>query len=232
MGEQVLVFDLDDTLYLERDFAASGFRAVDAWLSRHAGVKAFAAHCEAAFAAGHRGRVFDEALAAMGFGYDPKLVAKLVAVYRGHAPTIALAADARSYLERPRTSRRAIITDGPAATQRAKVQALGLEALVDLVIFTDSWGREFWKPHARAFETIEAWAEVGPENLVYIADNPVKDFVTPRRRGWHTVMVAREARVHDMPAPDTAHQAAARITDFGELDDALRSFHAGRAFSG
>lgn len=231
MGEQVLVFDLDDTLYLERDFARSGFKAVDAWLSDHAGVKRFAAHCEAAFVAGHRGRVFDEALAAMGVAVDPALVSKLVAIYRSHAPTIALAADARAYLERPRTSRRAIITDGPVATQRAKVQALGLESLVDLVIFTDSWGREFWKPHARAFETIEAWAEVGPESLVYIADNPVKDFVTPSRRGWHTVMVAREARVHDMPAPDAAHRAAARISDFGGLDDALRSLAAGEAVS-
>ncbi|WP_158665118.1 HAD family hydrolase [Ensifer adhaerens] len=232
MDEQVLVFDLDDTLYLERDFAASGFKAVGAWLSAHAGVDGFAAQCEAAFSAGHRGRVFDEALAAMGVAFDPALVAKLVAVYRGHAPTIALAADARVYLERPRTSRRAIITDGPAATQRAKVQALGLETLVDFVIFTDSWGREFWKPHARAFETIETWAEVGPANLVYIADNPVKDFVTPRQRGWHTVMVAREGRVHDMPAPDVAHQAAARITEFAELDDALRSLNAGKALSG
>ena len=29
----VIVFDLDDTLYLERDFVRSGFAAVDRWVS-------------------------------------------------------------------------------------------------------------------------------------------------------------------------------------------------------
>lgn len=231
MGEQVLVFDLDDTLYLERDFAASGFRAVDAWLANHLGAEGFAGHCEAAAASGHSGRVFDTALAAIGIAVNEALVGQLVAVYRGHRPEIALADDARRYLERARVGRRAIITDGPAATQQAKVKALGLEALVDRVIFTDLWGREFWKPHARAYEAIESWADVKQDNLVYIADNPLKDFVTPRRRGWQTVMVAREARVHRTAAPDEAHQADRRISDLDELDEALRSLAAGEAVS-
>lgn len=225
-SEQVLVFDLDDTLYLERDFASSGFRAVDAWLAEHARVEGFAAHCEDAFAAGHLGRVFDQALAAVGVDVHETLVAQLVAVYRGHEPQISLAADARRYLEDQPIGRRAIITDGPVATQRAKVKALGLEKFVDRVVFTDGWGREYWKPHARAFETIEVWAGVAPDCLVYIADNPLKDFVTPRRRGWQTVMVAREARVHRTVAPDEAHQADRRISDLDELDDALRSLAA------
>ncbi|WP_457578390.1 HAD family hydrolase [Ensifer adhaerens] len=222
MGEQVLVFDLDDTLYLERDFALSGFRAVDAWLANHLGAEGFAGHCRAATASGHSGRVFDTALAAMGIAVDEALVGQLVAVYRGHRPEIALADDARRYLERAHVGRRAIITDGPAATQQAKVKALGLEALVDRVIFTDLWGREFWKPHARGYEAIETWAELKPDNLVYIADNPVKDFVTPRRRGWRTVMVARDARVHRMVAPDRFHKADRQISNLDELDDALR----------
>jgi putative hydrolase of the HAD superfamily len=222
--EQVIVFDLDDTLYLERDFVASGFSAVDCFLASHAGVEGFAVQCRAAAANGHSGHVFDQALAALGIEPDKALVAQLVAVYRGHKPDIALAPDARRYLERTRTGRRAIITDGPAATQQAKVKALGLEAFVDRVIFTDLWGRAFWKPHARAYETIEDWTGLEPDNLVYVADNPVKDFVTPRSRGWRTVMVAREARVHKSAAPDQAHQADIRINDLDELQDALRSF--------
>ncbi|OCP10114.1 MULTISPECIES: HAD family hydrolase [unclassified Ensifer] len=228
-SERVLVFDLDDTLYLERDFVASGFKAVATWLAGHAGIEGFAAHCEAAVAGGHSGHVFDAALAAMGVDADASLVAQLVAVYRGHEPKIHLAADARRFLARSGVGRRAIITDGPAATQQAKVKALGLETLVDLVVFTDDWGREFWKPHARAFETIEAWAQVKPGDLVYIADNPLKDFVTPRSRGWHTVMVAREARIHNTAAPDAAHRADTQISDFDELEDALRAFDAGYA---
>jgi putative hydrolase of the HAD superfamily len=38
----LIVFDLDDTLYLERDFARSGFEAAGAWLYRQAGVPGLA----------------------------------------------------------------------------------------------------------------------------------------------------------------------------------------------
>ncbi|HEV7322488.1 MAG TPA: HAD family hydrolase [Ensifer sp.] len=230
-NERVLVFDLDDTLYLERDFVASGFKAVDAWLASHVGAEGFEGYCQAAAATGHSGRVFDMALAAMGLDADDALVSQLVAVYRGHEPGIALAGDARRYLDRPRIGRRAIITDGPAATQQAKVRALGLEALTDLVIYTDLWGRDFWKPHTRAYETVETWAAVSPDHLVYIADNPMKDFVTPRRRGWRTVMVARKERIHHVTAPDGAHEAETRISDLDALEDALRALAFGEAFS-
>ncbi|MDB5525364.1 MAG: putative hydrolase of the superfamily, partial [Rhizobium sp.] len=38
----VLVFDLDDTLYLERDFARSGFRATGDWLKNTMGIDSLA----------------------------------------------------------------------------------------------------------------------------------------------------------------------------------------------
>ncbi|ULJ75106.1 HAD family hydrolase [Rhizobium gallicum] len=180
----VLVFDLDDTLYLESDFAKSGFEAASAWLEREMGVANFADHCLAIFATGRRSRVFDEALAAAGVTYDQTLVAKLVDIYRQHHPRITLAADALEYLCNPvRKERVALITDGYASTQMAKVKALGLEEILDHIIYTDSWGREFWKPHPRAFEAIQAWSGAAPAELVYVADNPAKDFIAPRSSG-------------------------------------------------
>ena len=44
------------------------------------------------------------------------------------------------------------------------------------------------------------WSKPGPGligfPLAYVADNPLKDFVTPRARGWWTVQVERPERVH------------------------------------
>jgi len=57
----VVVFDLDDTLYLERDYVRSGFRAVDAWLASR-GILGFFGEAWANFENGLRGKAFDRAL--------------------------------------------------------------------------------------------------------------------------------------------------------------------------
>ena len=136
------------------------------------------AACLALFEAGERGAVFDSALAAIGHPVDPGVVGKLVEIYRRHSPAITLAPDAERYLNRHCPGiRRALISDGWAETQLNKISALGLEKWIERVICTDLWGREFWKPHPRAFEDIEAWSGLPASRLIYIADNCAKDFV-------------------------------------------------------
>lgn len=215
----VLVFDLDDTLYLESEFAKSGFETAAAWLEQEMGVTNFADHCHAIFAAGRRSRVFNEALAAAGVTCDQSLVDKMVEVYRHHLPRITLAPDARQYLCNPaRSGRTALITDGYAATQMAKVNALKLEEFLDYIIYTDAWGREFWKPHPRAFEAVQEWSGVPPSDLVYIADNPSKDFIAPRQLGWWTIQISRVGRIHMQEPSNPDHRPHAVISSLLELD--------------
>ena len=221
----LIVFDLDDTLYLERDFARSGFAAAGAWLHRQAGVPGLAEACCILFDAGLRTRLFDEALVRLGVAPDPSLVAQLVEIYRTHDTSIALAADAARYFGgRDGSIPCALITDGPTATQQAKVRALGLDTLLGLIVCTGSLGPGRGKPHPLAFERVEAWAASYGLPLVYVADNPVKDFVAPRSRGWWTVQIERPERVHHVEAPDAAHEAHARIASLDELDACLRRF--------
>src|SRR5438270_652065 len=85
-----LVFDLDDTLFAESEFVRSGFRAAGAWLHQNRGRIGFAGEAERLFAAGHRGRIFDEALTQLGAPVDPTLVQQLVTVYREHTPHLTL----------------------------------------------------------------------------------------------------------------------------------------------
>jgi len=219
---RVLVFDLDDTLYLERDFVRSGFRAAGDWLKSTAGIADLEGRCLALFEGGQRDRIFNLALKSLGVGEEETLK-QLIDVYRTHTPEIALAPDAERYLRSlPATQNTALISDGLAATQLAKVRALDLERRIGKVVCTGVWGREFWKPHPRAFEEVETWA--GPEatQFVYVADNPVKDFVTPRARGWLTVQMERPERANTYSAPSAAHEAHAIISSFDELDAVLR----------
>ena len=206
MRPHVLVFDLDDTLLPEADYVRSGFAAVDAWVGARLGRAGFAEAAWAIHAAGHRGDVFDRALAALGLPVDGATVAAMVAHYREHRPTIALFPDVAPCLGRlPAAVRAAIVSDGPLSAQERKVEALGLARRFAPIVLTDRWGRTYWKPHERAFRTIEVTLGECGAACVYVGDNPAKDFAAPRRLGWRTVRIRRRGSAHaGIDAPGVA----------------------------
>jgi len=192
-----VVFDLDDTLYLERDYVVSGFRAVHRFVAMKYHVPDFFPTAWRLFLNGVRGHIFDRALAAMGIRADARLISTLVEVYRNHEPDIKLAADAYSCLDQlSGRCQTALITDGEPQMQQKKFQALGLSQWIAIPVFTGSWGTEYSKPHPRAFERVLKKAGVSSEECVYVADNPLKDFVAPRRMGWRTVRIRRPLGLH------------------------------------
>lgn len=204
-----IVFDLDDTLYLERDFAFSGYGAVEAAL----GVAGFAATCRSLFGQGERADILGRALDRHGLGRDR--LSELVATYRDHTPDITLCPDARACLDRHGRGF-ALITDGAERTQRAKIRALGLDRRFDLIVPTGQWPAGFGKPHPRAFELVG-----GGRPCIYVADNAAKDFLAPNRMGWRTVQILRPGRVHDGAPPSAAHAAQVVIDSLDQLDAAL-----------
>jgi putative hydrolase of the HAD superfamily len=194
-----LVFDLDDTLYPERDYVLSGFAAVDAWLRAQRGVEGFEAAARRIFESGGRGTIFNEALANVGVPQDRELIDQLIGVYRKHIPTLTLFPDAADTLQWCALAglRLAIITDGYSEVQWAKIRALALlERITCCIVTDDLGGRSFWKPHQEAFRRVMT-THAGPESgYLYVADNPRKDFVAPRALGWHTVRIRRPQSEH------------------------------------
>ncbi|QFT71153.1 hypothetical protein FIU93_30470 (plasmid) [Labrenzia sp. THAF35] len=215
----MIVFDLDDTLYLEREFAFSGYRFLDGWVKEREGLEGFGNACRVLFEEGERRQIFNRALERLGHCGDSHLIADLVAAYRGHPPQISLAPDAARFLERHRGPF-GLITDGPAETQNAKIVALGLDRWIENIRKTGDWPQGYGKPHPRAYEEMEGLA-AGGGPMVYVADNPAKDFVTPKARGWITVQIRRAGAVHPPHAKDDAHAAHVEITSLDELDGAL-----------
>jgi putative hydrolase of the HAD superfamily len=218
----VIVFDLDDTLCLERDFALSGFRAAAVWFQKEMGIEGLEKICLARFNSGQRTKIFNDAVGQLDVTADRKIVERLVDVYRKHSPDISLTEDSARYFDNaPGNRRHALITDGQSSTQMAKVRSLGLDRLLDCIIYTGDWGPEYWKPHPRSFETIERQFGLNGHSLVYIADNPVKDFVTPKARGWWTIQIVRPERVHLVSAPSEEHRAHGMIGSLDVLEDCL-----------
>lgn len=192
----VVVFDVDDTLYLERDYVRSGFRAVAPMVQARWDVTGFAAVAWQLFLHGRRHDIFDCALSALGVTASKTDVDELVIAYRRHAPQISMRPDAADALRRLQAAGVAIavITDGPAESQHAKVAALDLRAFCTTVILTDEWGPDFAKPHDRAFRSIMALYPGG--RWCYVGDNPAKDFSAPHALGWTTVRVRRLGGLH------------------------------------
>ncbi len=217
---RLVVLDIDDTLYLERDYVRSGFDAVGAWARDELGVDDLGERAWAAFEAGVRRTIFDDALAGAGVEVTPDLVPRLVDVYRMHAPAIELLGDAQAWLDAlaPHVAV-AVVTDGPLASQQAKAEALVLTRWADLVVFTETLGPGRGKPHPAAFEHLERELGVTGEQCAYVADNPAKDFVAPHRLGWRTVRVRRAGGLHaEAPSGDDVD---AEITTLADLDAAL-----------
>lgn len=194
LSVHTLVFDLDDTLFLEAEYALSGISAAERWLENHYGPSSFGEIARSLFNAGVRRNLFNQTLEQMGWSGSSPVVPKLVAAYREHRPTIRLLDDAQKCLDWARSMkiRLGLITDGYAVSQRMKIAALGLSEYFDSLVLTDEIGRAFWKPHPAAFLKLMGDLQGDPAGFVYIGDNPTKDFAAPKNIGWRTIRIRRE----------------------------------------
>ena len=222
---RVIVFDLDDTLYAERDYVTSGFRRVGRWLEERHGLAGCAAELLADLERGRRRGAFDRLLARRGLSGN--LVPELLAVFRDHRPAIGLRPGMRDLLVGLRGSRPlGVLTDGPLESQRRKIEALGLESLVDAIVVNDELGVGHWKPSTSGFERIEPPLSGLPgrpaAGFCYVGDNPAKDFVAARRRGWLTIELRSDDRLDERPpAPGPAYEPDRMVEGVAELAELL-----------
>lgn len=228
--EAVLV-DMDDTLYPEHDYFASGLRAVALCAARYGGPDpAEGERLLVELASNGRHRLFDRFVAHVG-GRCPS-AALLVHVYRTHEPQIQPLPDVGTALVslRERGVRLGLVSDGHPTVQRAKFAALGLANVVEAVVFTGDLPAGSAKPSPVPFAVAAELLGVEPERCVYVADDRSKDFLGPRRLGMGTIRIARPLDRRLEPAREFHSEAEADVvvTDFdgvlAELHPAIAMF--------
>ena len=191
---QAIIFDMDDTLYLERDYVRSGFYAVGEAIS----CPEFGAFCWARFLDGIRGNTFN--LACEAFPHISASIQELVGIYRTHLPQITLCPDAYAFITTTRL-RTGLISDGPIQSQRAKYRALGLVPWIECPVFTQETCAP--KPAPAAFQLVAYTLNIPYENCLYLGDNPKKDFAGAKEIGMKTVRIRRKDSLHfDMDSGD------------------------------
>lgn len=177
-GMEAVIFDLDDTLYSEKDYVRSGYQKIAEYFDD----LSLAGEMWGVFLNG--GKAIDEVLAAKDLlGRKDEALH----IYRFHTPTIKLYPGVPEMLERIRENHKiGIITDGRPEGQRAKLAALNLT--VDAVIITDDLGGiEFRKPCPKAYEIMQRIFDIPFSKMVYVGDNIKKDFVSPQRLGMESI---------------------------------------------
>ncbi|MBN1846079.1 MAG: HAD family hydrolase [Sedimentisphaerales bacterium] len=216
---RAVVFDLDDTLYPERDYVRSGYRVIAADLAGGDwNPDRIFALLWRQFEQGDRRRVFNAVLRRMGRRDSPEEIARLVAIYRGHRPDLSLEVEVGQSLSRLRPRYRlGLITDGFLPAQRLKVEALGLPPYFDHIIYTEELGRDCWKPAPQAFDIMSRTLQCPAPACLYVADNPAKDFLAPNRLGWRTVQLQLPGQVHDGAIPPAGGAAGDTVGTWSEL---------------
>lgn len=222
---QVVAFDLDDTLYPEAQFVRGGFRAVADWAEETLGISApiALAELQSLFDAGIRDHVFDLWLEERELPGEV-WVSAMVAAYRRHVPRIELFPGARDCLAHRRGtgSRTGLVTEGYAEVQKAKIEALRLSQLIDAVVISDEYSRGQWKPSKRPFERLIEATRAAPDQMVYVGDNPAKDFLGARELGLATVRMRIAGGLHFMEEPPSPpHAPDWEVASFPELERLL-----------
>ena len=192
---KVVVFDLDDTLISEKEYIRSGYLHI-------------ARIIEDRFAMDKK-EVFDELMSLFKVSplnvfnrlydkyqikYSKEMILDLVKEYRGHFPDIQFYDDVLPCLSELKRAgiKVGIITDGYAIAQRKKLKAIQANEYFDEIIVTDELGRDYWKPHPKAFELMKEKFRVNFDEMIYVGDNPEKDFYISKTFPIKTVRIIRD----------------------------------------
>ena len=199
-----IIFDLDDTLYPEKEYVRSGFRAVADYLGNPDYAQTLWNFFEAKLPA------VDALLKETGRENEREAA---LSAYRRHKPRIQLYDGVRELLSRFRRQgvKIGIITDGRPEGQRNKLEALELPPLVDDIIITDELGGEqFRKPCDIAFRILQTRWRLPAGEIVYVGDNPAKDFQAPRQLGMKSLYFKNPDGLYSSDLPG-------QISAFSEL---------------
>jgi putative hydrolase of the HAD superfamily len=219
-------FDLDDTIYPERQFKLGGFRQVAGWLAEHGildrGIADNTLREILADNGSLYGEFFDDLCLRHGLGGE--LVPELIRVFRQHEPQITLYEDFRDFVEsHGQGSYLGVITDGLAEVQRKKIVALGLRQWMyeEGIIITDALKPPTSKLDPAVFVMASRIAGREVTQCIYVGDNPDKDFRRPAELGWLTVRLLRGSH-SQLPGNDDIRINISSFRDFGAVLDQPR----------
>src|SRR3989338_321733 len=178
---KAIVFDLDDTLFLENLFRRSGFNFIAKKLNR-AGISVTSKKIFQ-MSKQYPKTLFNEIVFRYHLSYSPE---DLLGWYRNHPPKIRAYPGVKLLLKRlKREYKLGLLTDYFHQTQVNKVKALGIGKFFDSIVYTDNIRAP--KPATLGFRILKEKFGCQNGQIIYIGDNEEKDFVGAKKAGFITV---------------------------------------------
>jgi putative hydrolase of the HAD superfamily len=217
---KAVVFDLDDTLYPQVEYKRSGFEVVASWLAEKRGIDSTKVLYELETILDKFGAsypyMFDRLVERLDI--DIGFVEQLVRLFIDHDPRICCYDGVIPMLSRLRKKYLlGILTDGRYLVQQKKVKSLGLDNVVARILYSDAMGLE--KPATQLYKWFEDAFHTYGLKMLYVGDNPAKDFCGANQRQWYTVQVGTGKRVSKIVAPE--YQAKKRISSVTDLESMM-----------
>ena len=185
---KILIFDLDDTLIDEQKYVQSGFNYVANKISKEFSKTNIKKNFNKILFKNGRGNIFDIFFQSYN---KKKKIQKFVKLYRNHQPNISLKVEAKELLKKLKRLKFStyLVTDGHKLAQRRKINKLQLNKYFKKIYITHEYGYKKMKPNLYCFRLIKKKEKVKWSEIVYIGDNPNKDFVKLNSVGANTIRV-------------------------------------------
>lgn len=184
---KLIIFDLDDTLYNEKKYVLSGFKAVAKFLSKEQKISSSSIYgvLVKSFERYGRGKNFDYIIKKFNLkDINPK---KLVKVYQSHVPTIRLFPEAKKVLAvLHKNYTLVLLTNGWVEVQKRKVRALKLKIFFDAFFYAQENGLQFRKPHKEYFLKIIKKYHLRPSEVLMVGDELKSDIKGAKELGFNT----------------------------------------------
>ncbi len=85
-----------------------------------------------------------------------------------------------------------LITDGKVNSQQKKISNVNLNSFFSHIIYTYQFGEDKKKPDLYPFEYIIRLLDIEYSQMIYVGDNPYRDFVNINQKGVLTVRIFRD----------------------------------------
>ena len=180
----VVIFDLDDTLYSEKNYIWSGYGFIAKSFPE---IENMQAKLWSAFE--RKLLAIDTVLQNEGC-LDESIKKRCLDIYRNQIPSISLYEGVEEMFQTllKRGKRLGLITDGRVEGQQNKIKSLRLRQWIQEIIITDELGGlEYRKPNPIAFVEMQKRFNVSFQQMAYVGDNIKKDFIAPKLLGMKSI---------------------------------------------
>lgn len=196
---KAVIFDLDDTLYPEREYVISGFEVIGKYFNEKYNIKDTAEELIKLFDIDNN-NVYGRYLYSINKENDKELFNIMIKLFRNHKPDkLNFYSDIEPMITKlkKRKIKIGIITDGRINGQENKIEALGIPKIFDYYIVTQSLGGEIYhKPCPKAYEIMAEKMNIKYNEMIFVGDNPIKDFAISSIYPIITVEIERENKIH------------------------------------